>query len=686
MNINQISKKLAAAGLTERSAQLSMIQAAYQALRNNQIICLEAPTGTGKTISYSIAAYLAKTEKQVVVISTATVALQEQLYQKDLPLLAKVLGVDIRAGLAKGRRRYVCHARLYQDDLQTDIFSHQDYQQQLRNRLENNSWNGDRDLLDFPVTDAQWQQVSTDSSGCSGKLCAFYSQCAFYQARQKWQQTDFVITNHSLLLADLSLGSGALLPAMDKSVYILDECHHFPDKALDHFAQSTLLLDSVEWINHFSSAVNKAVQTGAILEGRQKLLQNQSHQLVQSLQRLQDYLQQNPQLFIEENDQAVWRCPENQAAVFELAQPIRQTGAQFLGECQQLITEFEETLKLATHDAEKQQRFTKLIAAFGFFCSRADNLYQTFELFCRPRQAQEAPLARWFVKTPRGQYYCHAAPINISQPLKNLFWDQLKHGVLLCSATLRALGDFSDFRRKTGLHNHPKLVELALETCFDYHKSVLFVPAMRTAPQGSEQSQHWEEVIQILPELILPHSGTLVLFTNKMAMEKTFARMPASLQSDILMQGSLGKSILLGLHKDKILAQQRSILFGLASFGEGLDLPADLCQHVIIHKLPFAVPTTPIELTRNEWLTQNQRNPFELATLPATSIRLAQYAGRLIRQESDLGIVTVLDKRLYHKAYGAKLLKSLPPFQQLLNGSIAQLKKIPSIAHLFTSV
>jgi ATP-dependent DNA helicase DinG len=685
MDIEQIAKKLSGAGLKHRESQLNMIQEAYNALHHAQILCLEAPTGTGKTISYGIAAYLAKTDKQTVVISTATVALQEQLYQKDLPLLSKVLGVTIRGALAKGRRRYVCHARLFDDDAQIDIFSRDDFRQQLRTRLENGSWEGDRDQLEVFVADAQWAEISTDSVGCSGKLCSYYNQCAFYKARQKWQQADFVITNHSLLLSDLGLGGGALLPSLDQSVYILDECHHFPEKALDHFAQSAPLLASIDWINAFNSAINKAVQNDVLNASRQKLLQENSHQLVNTLQQLQQFLEHNPNLFTQDfNKEWIWRCPENQTEVFTLAQPAQHASAKFSNECNQLLSEFEEKLKLTVNEADKQ-RFTKLIAQFGFFYNRADNLCQTFQLFCQSRQPQEPPLARWFVKNTRGQYECHVAPLNVSRQLKNLFWDQLTAGALLCSATVRALGDFSDFRRKTGLHQHPKLTEVGLETCFDYSKSVLFVPTMRIEPQGGEQSQHWEEVIELLPELILPRGGTLTLFTSKAAMEKTFARMPALLQTDILMQGALGKAALLTAHKDKVNAGGRSILFGLASFGEGLDLPAELCQHVIIHKLPFAVPTTPVELTRNEWLAQNRRNPFELATLPATSIRLAQYVGRLIRQETDIGVVTILDKRLYSKPYGAKLLKNLPAFQPLLNCSLQTLKQTHSVAHLFNT-
>ena len=199
MNIDQIASKLKNAGLHQRPSQLKMISEALIAL-NKQIICLEAPTGTGKTISYGIASHLAKTDQQTVIISTATVALQEQLQNKDIPLLAKILNVPIRSGQAKGRRRYVCHARLFDENLQMDIFSNDGYRQVLQSLLEKKSWDGSQISCETRLSDQEWSQVSTDSIGCSGKLCAYFNQCAS-RARQKWQQCDFVITNHSLLLA-----------------------------------------------------------------------------------------------------------------------------------------------------------------------------------------------------------------------------------------------------------------------------------------------------------------------------------------------------------------------------------------------------------------------------------------------------------------------------------------------------
>lgn len=683
MDIVKIKRQLTQAGLANRPSQLQMIEQVFQALTEKKILCIEAPTGTGKTLSYSIGAFFARNDQQTIIVSTATIALQEQLAQKDLPLLAKLLNIEIKTVLAKGRRRYVCHARLYEEQT-VDFFSANEFQPLLRSLLEQGEWDGDRDSLKLNLTDAQWLQVSTDSPGCSGKHCQYFQQCAFYKAKQKWPQADFIVTNHSLLLADLSLGGGALLPEMAKSIYILDEAHHFPEKALDHFAHSTALLASVEWINPLLNSISKAAQNELIQPTKQSIIQEMTQQLVVAIQALEQFLQLNRNLFTEDqNKEGMWRCTEDQQPVFTLVKPLVLPSGQLAAELQQILSEWLETLKTTMEGSEKQAILTKSIAQLGFFYSRADNFYQTMQLFCQVRKPQEAPFARWFIRNSREQFFCHVSPINISQYLKELFWDKLSLGVLLCSATLRTAGQFTDFLRKTGLVTLEKRTEYALETCFDYTKSVLFAPSMRSSPLGNDQTAHWQETVELLPELLLPKSGTLVLFTSKLTMEKTFEKLPSALQADILMQGVSGKSMLLTRHKEKINQGQRSILFGLASFGEGLDLPAQYCQHVIIHKLPFAVPTTPIELTRNEWLTQNNRNPFELATLPATGLRLAQYVGRLIRQETDIGIVTILDKRIYSKPYGLKLLKGLPPFTQVLNSKVVELKKIATIAHLF---
>lgn len=672
MDIKDLTTKLARVGLQERKPQLEMIETTYQAIKDKRIFCIEAPTGTGKTISYLLASVLAKKAKEPIVISTATIALQEQLFNQDLPLLCKILKQQISFALAKGRRRYVCHAKLYQNDPQGDLLSGASDAttlKKLKSQLESRQWRGDRDELDFMVDDSTWQKVSTDAQGCSGKHCEFFEECAFYAARKQIHSSDIVVTNHSLLLCDLELGGGAILPDIDKSTYIIDECHHLPEKALSHFAKSAVVMGSVDWINSLTRALTRAEQEQDINEHEKEQCSELTHSLVEQLKRMHDFFTLNEDRF---SDDDSWQIPEPDITLLEIAGALLSAARAVYAQVSGLVEYFEEQLNQTQSDPARTQALASRISTFGFIESRAENLMATWDLFCHERKKGEAPIARWISKQ-FDQFVCHTSPINVSKNLTQLFWNKLKNSVVLCSATIRALGSFDDFQRKTGLKEHPKFIAKAIDPFFDYSRSILYVPTMQAAPMGMDQSAHRLEVLTLLPNIILEKGGTLVLFTARSAMEYTFDRLPSKLQNDTLMQGNRSKAKLIAKHKDRIRAGRRSILFGLASFGEGLDLPADYCEHVIIHKLPFSVPSTPIEKTRNDWLIANKLNPFMLSTLPATSIRLTQFVGRLIRQETDHGIVTILDKRLYTKPYGKKLLANLPAFTQVINQPVTAL-------------
>ena len=378
----------------------------------------------------------------------------------------------------------------------------------------------------------------------------------------------------------------------------------------------------------------------------------------------------------------IWRIKDIPPDMLELVKTIASFSCSVMAQCDLIYSHLEEKLKVKSVSKDEKHSLEKIIASLGFAMGRARNLYETWLLFCSERKGNEAPIARWFEKRSEA-YFCHASPINISKKLKELFWDKAKNGVVLCSATIRALGKFENFRRKTGLMDVSNYIEKSVASCFDYKQSVLYIPDMKHEPAGLNQDAHRAEAIDLLPKLMLPKTGTLVLFTSRSAMKTSFDAMPDSCYKDILVQTQHNKNKLIEKHKKRIRQGKRSIIFGLTSFGEGLDLPADFCQHVIIHKLPFAVPSTPIELTRNEWLKSNQLNAFMLSSLPNASIRLTQYVGRLIRQESDIGIVTILDKRIYTKQYGSFLLANLPDFQQLINKDLGSLKSVNLIKHLW---
>jgi ATP-dependent DNA helicase DinG len=669
-----IEQKLHDAGLQHRHSQQEMIACAYAALKDKKIACVEAPTGVGKTLAYGIAAMLAKEKGQKIVVSTATIALQDQLLHQDIPLLKCVLGRDIKAGIAKGRRRYVCLSRLYH--LTQAVFSEQDRVQTLQESLESGVWNGERETLVDHIPAEDWQQISTDTSGCAAGHCEFFDDCVFYRARRKALSADVVITNHSLLLSDLALGGGVVLPPVKDCLYIIDECHHLPQKALSHFAKQAAIMRSIEWINTLNTALPKLSahlkETDYVLE--ETLLQTKS--LVQSLTLMQAALKENQSAF--END--IWRLAEASDSLIELAAPIIQAAQQlFKRTC--IILEALELLHKQKEgvDSECAALLSGLLSTFGFLQNRLENLALTWQLFCQKRLPKQPPIARWFdmKNTPAGavDFTCHVSPINVSQDLQQLFWNKIEHGALLCSATICSLGSFDDYARKSGLKRDPRLRLKSLSSPFPYHESVLFVPSMQQQPVGKNQQAHLDEVISLLPELIVQSVGTLVLFTSRKAMETVFSGLSGACRQLILKQGDRGKTRLIRLHKRRVDQGKTAILFGLASFAEGLDLPGNYCKHVIIHKLPFAMPSDPIELTRAEWLKQNALDPFMLSMLPLASLRLTQYVGRLLRTEKDTGFVSILDRRLYTKRYGQQMLDGLPGFVREIDVTVADFKQ-----------
>lgn len=671
MDTNVIAQKLRSQGLQDRASQREMMQAVYEALDQKKILCVEAPTGTGKTLSYALASLYAHKPKQHIIISTATIALQEQLISKDLPLITKLANREFKYALAKGRRRYVCHARLYDRDNEGDLWDNKNHIQELQQLLEDNQWTGDRDELKIQMSETDWQHISTDAAGCSGARCSFYEDCAFYKARKKMHQADMIISNHSLLLSDLELGGGAILPPIEDSVYIIDECHHLPKKALDHFAKTNSLMGNVDWINQLTKVLHKAAQLNEISSTIPEGLKPLTHHLIQQLKSMSDLLETQDKKFID----ATWiPTPIEMTQMSPISLEIKQASRQVLQHIQSLHASVE--TKITHNEKAKQapnEELNRFLTNITFVLNHAQNLHDTWALFCQERAPNEAPIAKWFAQDHHKNYHCHAAPINVSRELKEYLWNKVAHGVILCSATLRALGNFNDFHRRSGLKEDNRCTNLTIESFFDYSQSILFVPSMTYAPQGAEQVKHHQEVIQLLPQLLPEKNGALVLFTSIRSMEQTYADLPHTITHDILMQNQHSKRRIIELHKDRIRTGNRSILFGLASFGEGLDLPADFCEHVIIYKLPFSVPTTPIELTRNEWLKAHNKDAFTLSTLPETSLKLTQYVGRLIRQETDKGVVTILDKRLYSRPYGKMLLDGLPKFKRLINVGIEQL-------------
>ncbi|MDF1797148.1 MAG: ATP-dependent DNA helicase DinG [Coxiellaceae bacterium] len=669
LDLADISKKIQKTGFQSRESQLAMIESIFDALHAKKIIGIEAPTGTGKTLAYTIGSLMAKASDQTIIISTATIALQEQLVKKDIPIAEKVLSKKIKLALAKGRRRYVCHARVYDPLWQDDLLSETTTEQLLQVELEQKDWNGDRDELAISVDDQQWRQVSTDSDGCAGKLCAYYEDCAFFKARKKVYVADVVVVNHSLLLSDMSMGGGTILPEPDESIYVIDECHHLPGKSADHFSASASVMGVSDWSKALTKVLVQARGLKLVSDEKQKQINDLTDDLKDTATQVRDYLALNVNKF----EDGIWRVTDLPEEILLLGKEIARIADVIVTYGNEITDALFPKGNEPMAEKDKDER-GRVLAGLGFAISRASNQCETWRMFCHQRQGKEAPVAKWFEQRDNA-YIVHAAPIYVGDVLKKQLWDKFTNGAVLCSATMSALGSFDYFCRKTGLKGNENYIKQSIPSMFDFQKSILYVPKMTNEPSGFNQQKHLDEAVKLLPELVDEKAGTLVLFSSRRAMEQTYDALPKVLQKDILMQSSQSKSKLVEKHKKKIRSWKRSILFGLVSFGEGLDLPADFCRHVIIHKLPFSVPNTPIEQTRSDWLKANQMNSFMVATLPQASIQLTQFVGRLIRQEDDYGVVTILDKRLYSKQYGALLLKNLPDFQRLVDVDLDAFKR-----------
>lgn len=666
MDLDHVLQQLDQAGLERRDAQVKMMDQIDQAIRHKKIAVIEGGTGVGKTFGYLVPAILNLAEDQRLVIATATVNLQEQLLNKDLPAVEKLLDLKFNAHIAKGRSRYICLARAFgfheTSAAQLSLFGieakpsgrEQDQVAELQDLLDEKQWAGDRDQLALTIRDNLWGKLTADANSCTNRRCSYFQECPYFQAKRQLYHAQVIVTNHDLLLADLAMGSGVLLPAMEKTVYVIDEAHHLPAKALQHFQAQFPVKGAQLWLKSLQTQV-------ATWQAPMKLSNEIVKRITHSAEVIQTQLKTLEELCesLAFDAHGVCFAAENHAQLQPLATAIYQ-HSKILSEAlsaiyQKLTQDF---------DGKTLKDYERLLAGIGALMKRNHELVRTSELWSLD---QEQPLARWIEyregqQRARSDWHIEGAWIDAAPLLKPFFWDKIENSVILCSATLRALGSFDSFVNKVGL-SEEKPVLAHFDSPFPYGESEMHFPIMKHSPQGSQSDDHAQEVLDYLPRLFEKQStGMLVLFTSRWMMDFVYDGLAAKWQRKILKQGERNKQALIEEHCACVDRGELSVLFGLQSFSEGIDLPGKYCEHVVITKLPFAVPTTPVEQSKYEWLKKHQQNPFNVHTLPETSMRLTQAVGRLIRTATDRGRVTVLDNRVLKKSYGKKLIENLPSF------------------------
>lgn len=649
------------------------------------IAVIQAGTGVGKSLAYSAPAIAMALQRGTrVVISTATVALQEQLVNKDLPALATHLGQPFRYALAKGRGRFVCQLKLERlvgssdlypeeaDDLfgetlpakpvaQAERQAQQQFYASMAEALAQGRWDGDRDSLDTPPAPEAWSPVAAEGSSCTGRHCPAFQSCSYYERRKELVAAQVIVVNHDLLLS--SLGA-RLLPELDNCLLVLDEAHHLPATALAQFA-SSMDLSRLQWLDKLTS---RALRIGQLLEVEEIAdipqhssgLRQAMGQLAQAAMAQYGETLKSPEARFGPASARIPRgvLPE---ALLPPLEAVLAHSTGLLDVLRAIAKALRSTIKETPDEAP---RLAALYAQLGSLAPRLEAVFATTELLLHTPAPGQAPAAKWFTLEMDGEWIAlqaHASPILPGSTLRQHLWSQVRGGVLT-SATLTSCGSFDFFLREVGLHDLPTLATLEVASPFDYpSQGVLWAHHTQADPKHAGPFTQ-EMVHTLLHDLASVQTGALVLFTSKEQMRQAVDALPSALRSKVLVQNTIPRFALLNKHREQVEAGQASIIFGMQSFGEGLDLPGALCASLFITKLPFAPPDDPVGEARAEWLRSSGRNPFTDLVVPATAIRLAQWVGRAIRTEHDQAQVYCYDRRLCVTSYGQQIQKSLPDF------------------------
>ncbi|MGJ8693166.1 MAG: ATP-dependent DNA helicase DinG [Thalassotalea sp.] len=642
--------------------------------KDRKIITIEAGTGTGKSLAYTLGAIpLALVKQKKVCISTATVALQEQLVAKDLPFLKEHGKINFDFTLAKGRQRYVCAQKLAQAVSQDEspqvgfTFAEKPNAfdiralQKMHQALSDNSWSGDRDSWPDTISNNIWPQIQSDKHSCLKHLSE-HSHCPFHKARETMELADVLVVNHSLLLADLELGGGKILPEPSDTFYIIDEAHHLPKVTRDFSSANVTIKGSLDWLEKLplcGDKIAKLIKSQYAISPSVKLADD-ALEIIADMQKIKTFIDANQTIYFAKEKQFRFENGIIPKLLKSNAESLTDISKRALSQLNKLYNLLMESVK---ENEVKLYLAEPLLAEAGFLIQRLENFQALWRMYAKTDHEKAAPLARWIELTEgkRQDFLLSASPIEVGFTLEDMLWSKCE-GAVLCSATIRALNTFDHFIRQTGLSNSDGSQYQHVLSPFDYpNNATLVIPNMAYEPSHDKFT---DELIDKLPGLLNGHNASLVLFSSYWQMEKVAQAIRENNSLPIQVQGEQSRQHIIDSHHKRIKSGKDSIIFGTQSFSEGLDLPGELLTNLIITKLPFSVPTSPVEEAQAEYVTAKGGNPFMSLSVPEASKKLIQAVGRLLRNEKDTGTVTLLDRRVISKRYGKELLDSLPPFKR----------------------
>lgn len=646
-------------GFIPRLAQKQLIAAISRNIagdidRQNRILLAESGTGTGKSLAYLLAAIpLAQLFHKKLIVSTATVALQQQLIEHELPLVHQAYQGNFKFTLAKGRHRYCCWHKLKRLSLTPHHNQYSDLIGQLWHAHKANQWQGDRDSWPTSIPDTLWQKIQSDNSGCHGQLPR-HRHCPFTKARQQIQKSQVIVTNHSLLITDLEHGGGIALPEPEECIFILDEAHLLADITRE-MSLCQLPLQKTESqfreLGQLIKSINQKLTSGGFINTRLQCL-DAITELTKLIGEIKDFTTFHPSQF--ENNILRFSPGQLPKALTDLAHNYLPFSQRLCRALDQLIGQLQEA---ASDGQIREAQAENWLSQVGQFQFLAENLQNT--LYHCQRDSSQAPYAYWFEKTEQDISFC-TSPLDVGAKLQAILWERA-FSVIALSATLSALGQFDYFLWQTGLkHRLKSEQQVSIPSPFNYKHVTLNIPSYFSEPDSDQFIIQTSRYIQ---HYYQAKTAMLVLCTSYAFVEQLKASLTKNHYKNIFYQGDEPNQKLLESYRTAIDQKQSALMVATTGFGEGIDLPGDYLNHLVIPRLPFAVPTDPVTQSYAELLESRGQNPFLQLTLPQTSRKLIQCCGRLMRKESDSGIISILDPRLISRRYGKQLLNALPDYK-----------------------
>lgn len=697
-------------GFEPRDEQQKMMEAVLRAYNEGQITLIEAGTGTGKSFAYLIPAILWSAQnKERTAISTHTIALQEQLLHKDIPLILKALNIELKVVLVKGMGNYACMRKI--EEARDGVLLLTEFERDELQKIE--AWNettkdGSRSSLNFMLSPGSWEKIAAESDTCTNSKCPHHQECHFFKARKKASEANLLIINHHLLFADLNRRQDmdnyedpAILPAYTRIV--IDEAHHIEDIATEYFAKNINRLNLLRIIGRL--AAEKQVDAhGKLPLLKQKLIDYYKNKefpseissilsrltidltgnkndlltyLVQTFDAVTDFMAHLLQKESEDKELKLRIHPYHQTHPLwkNNLTPSTEAFIQAIHKYVRSLESLDQDIK--NLEDEKLNELTKgtrhEILAMANRLKDASTLLQ--ELILTETKPNKV---RWMELQTAGfqdNLHLNDADLDISKACVEFLFSKFA-AIILCSATLASNKSFKFIRNRLGLNSKllpdRTIKEEIFGSPFDFKKQVLFaVPTDIPDPSDKEFIKTAAERIWSLAKA--SNGNAFVLFTSYAMLNQCSELLEKKFQENrytLFKQGNESRQKLL----EQFKKTERSILFGTDSFWEGVDVTGDALRCVIIVKLPFKVPSEPIVQARSEAIIANGGEPFIEYSLPSAIVKFKQGFGRLIRHKSDRGCIICLDSRVLKKGYGKQFLNSLPLCQTFF-GPIADVEQ-----------